>query len=133
VNTAELSEAAVGRWHEAVNTQDLDAARSVVADPLVVNGPKGAGPISPDGFADWITRSGISVRARSWHPITDRVIVVEQDARWPQDPAWVRVATVFRADGDRVSAALRFPDLQAALEFALPHTELAATERADAT
>ena len=39
------------------------------------------------------------------------------------------VATVFRATGDRVSAALRFPDLRAALDFAHLYAELAATDQ----
>ncbi|MEU6998742.1 hypothetical protein [Nonomuraea sp. NPDC046570] len=128
MHTSERTEAAIGRWHEAVNRADLDAARLAVADQIVVNGPKGAGAVTPDGFADWIIRSGIQMRPRSWHPISDRVLVVEQDARWPQNEAWSRVATAFRVTGDRVSAALRFPDLRAALEFAYIYTELAATE-----
>jgi hypothetical protein len=123
-----LTELAVGRWHDAVNAGDLAAARRAVTDPIVVSGPQGAGPITGDGFADWITRSGVELRARSWHPISDRVLVVEQDARWPRDTGWTSVATVFRATGERVSAALRFPDLRAALDFARLYAELAATE-----
>jgi hypothetical protein len=125
-----ITELAVGRWHDAVNTADPAGARLAVTDPIVVSGPQGAGPITGDGFADWITRSGIELRARSWHPISDRVMVVEQDARWPDAQTWTRVATVFRATGDRVSAALRFPDLRAALDFAHLYAELAATEQA---
>jgi hypothetical protein len=122
------TETAVGRWHDAVNAGDPAAARLAVTDPIVVSGPHGAGPITGDGFADWITRSGVRLRARSWHPVSDRVIVVEQDARWPQDPEWRGVATVFRATGERVSAALRFPDLRTALDFAQLYAALAATE-----
>lgn len=118
----------IGRWHEAVNSGDLAAARDAVADPIVVNEPKGAGPITPDAFADWITRSGVRLLPRSWHAIGARVTVVEQDARWPQDEAWSRVATVFRTDGGLVSAALRFPSLREALDFAHLHVSLAATE-----
>ncbi|MFB9722046.1 MarR family winged helix-turn-helix transcriptional regulator [Planobispora longispora] len=128
MNTSELTEAAVGRWHAAVDGKDPAAARLAVCDPIVVNGPKGAGPITPGEFADWITRSGVELRPRSWHPIGDGVTVVEQDARWPQDAGWTRVATVFRVTGDRVSAALRFTDLRAALDFARLHIELVATE-----
>jgi hypothetical protein len=125
--TAETEEAIV-RWHEVVNAADLDAARRAVTDPIVVSGPKGAGPISPDGFADWIIRSGITLSPRSYHPISARVLVVEQDARWPQNTAWTRVATVFRVTDNRVSAALRFADLRAALDFAYLYSELAATD-----
>lgn len=125
--TAQTEEAIV-RWHEAVNAADLDAARRAVTDPIVVSGPKGAGPISPDGFADWITRSGIAVRPRSYHLISTRLLVVEQDARWPTNTAWSRVATMFRVTDGRVSAALRFADLRAALDFAYLYRELAATD-----
>jgi hypothetical protein len=121
------TELAVTRWHDAVNAADVAAARRAVTDPIVVSGPQGAGPITRDGFADWIIRSGVTLRARSWHPISDRLLVVEQDARWPGADEWAPVATVFRATGDRVSAALRFPDLPAALAFAQLHAALAAT------
>ncbi|GGT04805.1 hypothetical protein GCM10010156_73210 [Planobispora rosea] len=124
----ERTGAAVARWHAAVNDKDPAAARLAVCDPIVVNGPKGAGSITPDEFADWVMRSGIELRARSWHPVGDGVTVVEQDARWPGDTGWTPVATVFRTTGDRVSAALRFPDPHTALEFARLHAELAATE-----
>ncbi|MFI0422981.1 MarR family transcriptional regulator [Spongiactinospora sp. 9N601] len=125
---AERTEAAIGRWHEVVNAGDLAAARGVVADQVVVNGPKGAGVITAEGFAEWIARSGIRLRPRAWHPVGDRVMVVEQDARWPGDEAWSQVATVFRVTGDRVSTALRFSDLRAALDFASIHPGLAETE-----
>jgi hypothetical protein len=128
MDTAADAEEAIARWHAAVNAADLDAAWHLVTDPIVVNGPKGAGPISPDAFADWIIQSGIALRPRSYHPISARVLVVEQDARWPKDTSWTRVATMFRVSEARVSAALRFGDLHAALEFAYLYRELAATE-----
>lgn len=123
-----LAEQTVARWHDAVNAGDFEAARGVVTDPIVVNGPKGAGAISPDEFCEWITRSGIRLHALSCHVIGERILVIEQDARWPQDTDASRVATVFRTDGERVSAALRFPDLSGALDFAHLYQALAATE-----
>jgi hypothetical protein len=122
------TEAAIGRWHDAVNNKDLTAALGAVTNPVVINGPKGAGPITDKAFVEWITRSGITLRPRSYHPITDRVIVVEQDAQWTADAQPTQLATLFRATGDQVSAALRFPALREALEFAYLYTELAATE-----
>jgi ketosteroid isomerase-like protein len=122
----------VSRWHSAVNSADVAAAVDAVTDPIVVNGPRGAGPVTPAEFADWVIRSGISLRPLSSHPFGDRVMVVAQEARWPDDPSWTPVATVFRVsrDGSRVSAALRFPDLPAALSFASLYAALAATENA---
>lgn len=52
-------ETAVNAWHEAVNSGDLDRCAEAVGDPVVVLGPKGAGPISPADFAGWVARSGI--------------------------------------------------------------------------
>ncbi|GAA3089701.1 hypothetical protein JOF29_007900 [Kribbella aluminosa] len=119
-------EGAINRWHHRVN--ERQAVTGVVTDPVVVLGPKGAGPITPDGFADWVERSGIKLMPRSWHPISERMMVVEEDATWPESAAPTRVATVFRVTGDKVSAALRLPDLQRALELAYICRELAATE-----
>lgn len=119
-------EGAINRWHQQVNARQ--AVADVVSDPVVVLGPKGAGPITPDGFADWVDRSGITLVPRSWHPISERMMVVEEDATWPDDPRPTRVATVFRVTGDKVSAALRLPELRQALELAYICRELAATE-----
>ncbi|WP_017625470.1 nuclear transport factor 2 family protein [Nocardiopsis chromatogenes] len=121
-------EVAVDRWHTAVNGGDPDRAAAAVTDPVVVLGPKGAGPISPSDFADWVRRSGIRMRPTSRHPVSDRLMVVEQEATWPQSERPSRVATVFRVNGDRVSAALRQPDLASALELGFICREMAATE-----
>jgi hypothetical protein len=123
MTTATLEEA-VNRWHEAVNRRSADEARATVTDPVVVLGPKGAGRIGADDFVDWIDRSGITLTARSWHPVGDRFLVVEQDARWPADDGPTLVATVFRSTCGRVSAALRLPDLRSALDLALICSEL---------
>ena len=126
--SATETEAAIARWHEAVNRKDFDAAKRVVTSSVVISGPKGAGPITSSEFVEWIARSEIELLPMSYHPITERVIVVEQDARWPEDSKPTRVATLFRATGDQVSASLRFPELRLALEFAYLYAELAATE-----
>lgn len=122
------TEVAIAHWHDAVNRKDLTAALGTVTNSIVINGSKGAGPITDRDFVEWITRSGITLHPRSYHPITERVIVVEQDAEWPANAHSTRLATLFRATGDQVSAALRFPGLRPALEFAYLYTELAATE-----
>jgi hypothetical protein len=119
----------IERWHHVVNERDLPGAHHAVSDPVVVSGPRGAGRISAAEFADWVTRSGVEMRATALHPITERITVAEQTARWPQSTEWTPVATVFRTTGDRISAALRFPDLAAALDFARAYAELAATEQ----
>ena len=121
-------EAAINEWHESVNAGDMQRSASAVGDPIVVLGPKGAGPITPAEFAAWVERSGITLVPRSWHPVSERLMVVEEDAAWPGSTAPTRVATVFRASGGKVTAALRLPELRSALELAYICREMAASE-----
>jgi hypothetical protein len=121
-------EEAINEWHASVNSGDLRRSTRSVGDPVVVLGPKGAGPIAPTQFAEWVERSGIALVPRSWHPISERLMVVEQDATWPESTESTRVATVFRVRAGKVTAALRLPDLRSALELAYICRELAATE-----
>lgn len=121
-------ETVISWWHTAVNDADLDRAATAVSDPVVVLGPQGAGAISRDEFVEWVRRSGITLVPRSWHPVGARLMAVEQDATWPADRSPTRVATVFRVTGDRVSAALRLPDLDAALDLARICDAMATTE-----
>jgi hypothetical protein len=121
-------EAAINAWHASVNGGDLERSVSVVGDPIVVLGPKGAGPITPGQFAEWVERSGIRLVPRSWHPVSEHLMVVEEDATWPASSSPTRVATVFRVAGDKVTAALRLPGLKSALELAYICREMAATE-----
>jgi hypothetical protein len=121
-------EAAINEWHASVNDGDPARSARAVGDPIVVLGPKGAGPITPEQFAEWVKRSGIKLVPRSWHPVGDRLMVVEEDATWPASKAPTRVATVFRVAGSRVTAALRLADLRSALELASIYREMSATE-----
>jgi len=121
-------EAAIAEWHASVNGGDLGRAASAVGDPVVVMGPKGAGPITSGQFAEWVGRSGIQLVPRSWHPVSDRLMVVEEDATWPESTKPTRVATVFRVSGGKVTAALRLPDLRSALDLAVICREMATTE-----
>jgi hypothetical protein len=123
-----ILEDAIAQWHASVNAGDRARSADAVGDPVVVLGPKGAGPITPDEFAEWVERSGIRLSPRSWHPVSDRLMVVEEDAVWPADARPTRVATVFRVAGSKVTAALRMPDLKSALELAYLCREMAATE-----
>lgn len=121
-------EEAINEWHASVNTGDLQRSARAVGDPVVVLGPKGAGSITPAQFAEWVERSGIKLVPRSWHPVSERLMVVEEDATWPENAESTRVATVFRATAGKVTATLRLPDLKAALELAYICREMAATE-----
>lgn len=122
-----MDESAILNWHDAVNTANLEQVRETVSDPVVVNGPKGGGAISANAFTEWVTRSGIRLQPVNWHPVAEGIAVVEQDATWPEAPDPVRVATMFRVSGGRVSAALRFPNLDEALAFATLYAALAET------
>jgi hypothetical protein len=55
-------------------------------------------------------------------------MVVEEDATWPDGQEPVRVATVFRVTGEKVTAALRLPNLASALDLAIICREMAASE-----
>ncbi|WP_411153292.1 hypothetical protein [Streptomyces sp. A30] len=121
-------EAAINEWHASVNDGALERSARAVGDPVVVLGPKGAGPITPEQFAEWVDRSGIKLIPRSWHPVSERLMVVEEDATWPESEAPTRVATVFRVAEEKVTAALRLPDVKSALELAYICREMAATE-----
>jgi hypothetical protein len=121
-------EAAIVEWHASVNDGDPERSARAVGDPVVVLGPKGAGPITPEQFAEWVARSGIRLVPLSWHPVSERLMVVEEDAAWPGSTAPTRVATVFRVAGEKVTAALRLPDVRSALELALICREMAASE-----
>ncbi|MCT1549632.1 hypothetical protein [Brevibacterium casei] len=121
-------EEAINEWHASVNDGDLQRSARAVGDPVVVLGPKGAGPITPAQFAKWVERSGIKLVPRSWHPVSERLMVVEEDATWPESAESTRVATVFRVAAGKVTAALRLPDLKAALELAYICREMAASE-----
>lgn len=121
-------ESAITEWHASVNAGDLQRSAMAVGDPIVVLGPKGAGPLTSEQFAEWVERSGIRLVPRSWHPVSERLMVVEEDATWPDNDTPTRVATVFRVSGDKVTAALRLPDLRSALELAHTCREMAATQ-----
>ncbi|MFF0728633.1 hypothetical protein [Streptomyces sp. NPDC004134] len=121
-------EEAIGEWHASVNDKDPRRSARAVGDPVVVLGPKGAGPITPGQFAEWVESSGIRLVPRSWHPVSERLMVVEEDATWPGSTAPTRVATVFRVSGGKVTASLRLPDLGQALELAYICREMAASE-----
>lgn len=108
----------IGEWHAAVNSRDHARAAALVTDPIVVFGPKGAGPISAREFARWIVRSGITLVPHDRHQVDERVVVVEEDASWPDSSDLTRVATVFQLTKGKVSAALRKPDLASALALA---------------
>src|SRR5437588_13062856 len=92
-------EAAITEWHESVNDGDSERSARAVGDPIVVLGPKGAGPITPVQFAAWVERSGIKLTPKSWHPVSECLMVVEEDATWPESKTATRVATVFRVAG----------------------------------
>lgn len=121
-------EPAINEWHASVNSGGLRRSARAVGDPTVGLGPKGAGPITAEQFAEWVGRSGIRLVPRSWHPVSDRLMVVEEDATWPASEKPTRVATVFRVTGEKVTAALRLPDLRSALDLAFVCREMAATE-----
>jgi hypothetical protein len=113
----------VQEWHRVVNERDTGAASILATPDIELGGPKGV-QTGVSAFVEWIGRAGIYLEPTSYHPVSSDVVVVEQIASWPDnreaDPkdAPVKVATLFRLEGDRVAKAIRFGDLHAALEAA---------------
>jgi len=113
----------VHEWHRAVNERNTQAAMQAVTPDIELGGPKGA-QTGVSAFLSWIERAGIHLKPILYHPVSPDVVVVEQEATWPDNPdagpenGPVKVVTVFRIDGDRVAKAIRFGDLQTALEAA---------------
>lgn len=122
-----MDETIILNWHEAVNTADTERAIEAVSDPIVISGPQGSGAIPAGEFTEWVFRSGIRLQPVNWHPVSEDIAVVEEDATWPETPDPVRVATVFRVGHGRVTAALRYPDLEQALAFATLYAAMAET------
>lgn len=54
-------EPAINEWHASVNSGDLRRSARAVGDPVVVLGPKGAGPITAEQFAEWVERSALDL------------------------------------------------------------------------
>ncbi|MES2507880.1 MAG: nuclear transport factor 2 family protein [Verrucomicrobiota bacterium] len=113
----------IREWHRVINERDLDAARNAVTERVEMGGPKGSRS-GASLFAEWIQRAGIRLDPTSYYPVTSDVIVVAQDATWPDNPEAnsadepAKVATLFQLAGDRVARAIRFDSLQAAREAA---------------
>jgi hypothetical protein len=122
------TEAAIIEWHASVNDGEPQQSAKAVGDPIVALRPDGAGPITPEQFADWVERSGIKLAPRSWHSISERLMVVEEDATWPESKAATRMATAFRVTGGKATASLRLPELRHALELTYICREMAASE-----
>lgn len=99
-------EEAINKWHASVNAGDLQRSATTVGDPVVVLGPKGAGPITPTQFAESVERSGIKLPPRSWPSASERLMAVEEDVTWPESTTSTRVATVFRASDGKIRAQL---------------------------
>lgn len=55
-------------------------------------------------------------------------MVVGEDTTWPENQTPTCVATVFRVADGKVTAALRLPDLRAALDLAYICREMVAKE-----
>lgn len=118
----------ITEWHTSVNSGDTQRSAAAVGDPLVVLGPRGVGSITPHEFAQWVRRSGIQLIPHAWHQVSEKLVVVEQDATWPGSHEPTSVATIFRVNEGQVTAALRLSDVKQALKLAQICREMAATE-----
>ena len=111
----------VEAWHRAVNARDAKAAVAVATPDLRLGGPRGSAE-GLEVLRRWVEEAGILLAPVAWHRVSDRVVVVEEDATWPLRPdpsdAPVRVATVYAVRDGRIAAVLRHDGLEAAMEAA---------------
>lgn len=115
-------EQVVTRWHEAVNSGDVEAAVALCSPEVEVGGPQGAGH-GPEIMRSWLRRSGI--RLEPQHPVRESAghVLVHERAQWtatdaptqaPSDhpvDTWV----VFRATGGRLTSVVRYETEEDAL------------------
>jgi hypothetical protein len=111
----------VEAWHRAVNARVAEAAVAVATPDVRLGGPRGSAEGS-EVLRRWVEEAGLRLDPVACHAVSDRVVVVEEDATWPHRPgpsgAPVRVATVYAVRDGRVAAVLRHDGLAAALDAA---------------
>lgn len=107
----------LSQWHEAVNAGDVDAAVSLCAEDVAVQGPRGIGH-GRDLVRAWLVRSGIRLEPQEELREVAGRFVVRELARWttaaapdgaPQEPTgtWC----LFTVWGGEVTSIARFERL----------------------
>lgn len=104
----------VANWHTAVNQRHLEDIASIVADDVLLSGPKGD-TAGRGAVEDWVQRSGISLVGMNWHPILATEMVVEEGATWPGSADTIQVFTRHQSDGEVLTSIRRFDSLADAL------------------
>ncbi len=98
------------RWHDAVNTGNIEAAVRECTPDVAVRGPRGVGH-GHQLVRDWLTRSGIRLTPLEEMVERDGRYVVRERARWTTveaDP--VETYCVFVLTGGKVSSIARYDD-----------------------
>lgn len=102
-------------WHAAVNARDTVTLMEIVAEHVVLGGPKG----ESEGLRtviEWIDRAGITLTDVSWHTVEQNVMVVEEAATWPESKQSTSVFTRYQSDGRVLVSIHRYSDLDSALK-----------------
>jgi ketosteroid isomerase-like protein len=108
-------------WHAALNDGDVQRLLDLSTVDVEVGGPRGVGR-GADLLRDWVDRAQIHLEpGRLVHD--GATVVVEETAAWRaaesgQVGSSQPVATVFSVVDGRVARAVRYPDLEAALQAA---------------
>ena len=108
-------------WHAALNAGDVPRLLDLSTADVEVGGPRGVGR-GADLLRDWVDRAQIHLEpGRLVHD--GATVVVEETAAWRaaesgQMGSGQPVATVFSVVDGRVARAVRYPDLEAALQAA---------------
>lgn len=100
----------VAAWHEAVNTRNEAQVSTLVAENVLLSGPKGQTSGRDDVIA-WITRSGITLQERKRHEISSTEMVVEEFASWLGSDSAQIVFTRYRCVGQQLVSIARFGTL----------------------
>lgn len=123
--TADDTVALILAWHDALNAGDVQGVLSRSTSDVRIGGPRGT-TTGHEALAGWIAHAGIeltptAIYATDTHAsATDSACYVEQDARWPNNPAanpdeLLRACTLFEVRNHLVAATLRYGTLEDAL------------------
>jgi hypothetical protein len=114
VSMASTPAGVLSQWHDAVNSGDVDAAVSLCAEDVAIQGPRGTGH-GRDLVRAWLVRSGIRLAPQEELREVAGRFVVRELASWttdaapdgaPQDPT--ETWCLFTVGGDQVTSIARF-------------------------
>lgn len=114
--TAQLATDVVTAFEHATSTADPDAAAALVTADVEIGGPPGV-THGVDLLREWVSRVGIRLTHTRLYGAST-VVVAEQRARWPADPAEHLIGMLFEFRDGLLCRVVRYDDLASALAAA---------------